>query len=244
MTRKTTATAALLRGGLLCAIVAVCAVIGTWLVPGLAESSVSVPAPLEDVPARGAQSETAVFAGGCFWGVQGVFQHVKGVTSAISGYAGGSAEDARYAAVSSGTTGHAEAVSVTFDPRVISYGRLLQIFFAVAHDPTQWNRQGPDTGPQYRSAVFPLSDDQARVARRYIAQIDRTRVFGKHIETRIESLPAFYRAEPDHQDYLADNPDDRYIVVNDLPRIARLKREFPGDYRAQPVLVKGSARPR
>jgi peptide-methionine (S)-S-oxide reductase len=187
--------------------------------------------------ARPAETETAVLAGGCFWGVQGVFQHVKGVTNAVSGYAGGDRKDASYDAVSTGATGHAEAVQVTFDPRQVSYARILQIFFSVAHDPTQLNRQGPDHGPQYRSAIFPSNPRQQAVAQAYIAQLDKARVWPAPIVTKIEAGKAFFPAEDYHQDFLVRNPRYPYIVYNDLPKIEDLKRLFPAEYRPEPVLV-------
>ena len=180
---------------------------------------------------------TAVVAGGCFWGVQGVFQHVKGVKSAISGFAGGPAAAATYELVSGGATGHAESVQITYDPRQISFGRLLQVFFSVAHDPTQLNRQGPDEGPQYRSAIFPLDEDQARIARAYVAQLNAGRAYSAPIVTTIEVGRTFHAAEDYHQDYLTRHPDAPYIVINDLPKIENLKRLFPELYRADPVLV-------
>ncbi|MEO6104419.1 MAG: peptide-methionine (S)-S-oxide reductase MsrA [Pseudoxanthomonas sp.] len=183
-------------------------------------------------------TETAVVAGGCFWGVQGVFQHVTGVTKALSGYAGGAASTAHYEVVSDGDTGHAEAVQVTFDPRVISYAQILQIYFSVGHDPTQLNRQGPDSGTQYRSAIFPANVQQAQIAKDYIAQINRARVFPAALVTKIEPGMAFYPAEDYHQDYLFHNPRQPYIAINDLPKIDGLKRIFPAVYRADPVLVK------
>ncbi len=188
-------------------------------------------------PAAAAESEMAVFAGGCFWGVQGVFQHVKGVTAAISGYAGGDKSSADYHTVSTGHTGHAESVQVRFDPRQVSYAQLLQIYFSVAHDPTELNRQGPDTGTQYRSALFPLSDAQAGIARAYIAQLDGAHVFSAPIVTKIEPGKAFYPAEGYHQDFLNSNPNYPYIVINDLPKVAELKQHFPALYRDKPVLV-------
>ena len=200
-----------------------------------------IPPPSVDEPANQAKSETAVLAGGCFWGVQGVFQHVKGVSRAVSGYAGGRKNTANYETVSLGTSGHAESVQVVFDPRQISYGRLLQVFFSVAHDPTQLNRQGPDWGTQYRSTIFPASPEQERVARAYIAQLNDARAFESKIVTTIERDRAFYEAEDYHQDFLTRNPTHRYIVVNDLPKIEELKRVFPGLYRPIPVLV-GSTR--
>jgi peptide-methionine (S)-S-oxide reductase len=181
--------------------------------------------------------QTAVFAGGCFWGVQGVFQHVAGVKSAVSGYAGGSAGTATYAQVGRGWTGHAESVRVVYDPKTISYGRLLQIYFSVAHDPTELNRQGPDTGTQYRSTIFPTDPEQARIARSYIEQLDHANAFGKKLATTVEPLKAFYPAEAYHQDFLTLNPRYPYIVVNDLPKIENLKRLFSTVYQEKPVLV-------
>ena len=206
-----------------------------------AESSVVVPAPASDeVVAPGLKTETTVLAGGCFWGVQAVFQHVQGVISAVSGYAGGNADTATYEKVGIGTTGHAESVRVVFDPKTISYGRLLQIYFSVAHDPTPLNRQGPDKGTQYRSTIFPASAEQSRVARGYIDQLNRANTFGKVLATSIEPLKAFYPAEGYHQDFLTLHPDHPYIVVNDLPKIDNLKRMFPGNYQASPRLVGGA----
>jgi peptide-methionine (S)-S-oxide reductase len=181
--------------------------------------------------------EVAVLAGGCFWGVQGVYEHVKGVIRAVSGYTGGRRATAQYYTVSTGETGHAESVQITFDPHRISYAQILQIFFSVAHDPTELNRQGPDVGTQYRSAIFPLSPEQARIAKEYIAQLNRARVFNAAIVTRIEPDKVFYPAEGYHQDYLVHNPENPYIVYNDLPKIADLKRLFPGTYRPDAVLV-------
>ncbi len=206
--------------------------------PVAAEAPRALPAPLVDEPAQpGAPSEVAVLAGGCFWGVQGVFQHVKGVTSAVSGYAGGEKSTAEYETVSGGATGHAESVEVTFDPRQVSYGRLLQIYFAVAHDPTQLNRQGPDSGTQYRSEIFAASADQAKVAKDYIAQLDKGGAFGAPVVTKVEALRGFYPAEAYHQDFLTLNPNYPYVVINDLPKVEALRRLFPDSYRADPVLV-------
>jgi peptide-methionine (S)-S-oxide reductase len=200
------------------------------VIPAFAESAAgSAP--------REATSEEAVLAGGCFWGVQGVFQHVKGVSNAVSGYAGGERRSASYDAVSTGATGHAESVRVTFDPRQISYARLLQIYFSAAHDPTQLDRQGPDHGTQYRSAIFPTSTEQAAVAQAYIAQLGKVHVFPAAIVTKIEPGRTFYPAEDYHQDFLVRNPTYPYIVYNDLPKIDDLKRLFPALYRADPVLV-------
>ncbi len=208
-------------------------------VPSGAEEARAVPAPALDPPSS-ASSEVAVLAGGCFWGVQGVFQHVEGVRNAVSGYTGGEKETAEYELVSSGTTGHAESVQVTFDPHEISYGRILQIYFSVAHDPTQLNRQGPDFGPQYRSAIFPVTAEQAETAKAYIAQLDQAHVFGAAIVTRIEPDRIFYPAEAYHQEFLTRHPSYPYIVINDLPKIAALKRLFPDRYRAEPVLVSSA----
>ena len=204
--------------------------------PSMAEEGRVLPAPTLDQQAGASTSEVAVLAGGCFWGVQGVFQHVKGVTNAVSGYAGGTGESATYDKVSGGSTGHAEAVSVTFDPREISYGKILQIYFSVAHDPTQLNRQGPDRGTQYRSAIFPNTPEQTNVAKAYIAQLAKAKAFDSPIVTR--TGPAtFYPAEAYHQDFLTRNPTYPYIVYNDLPKIEALKRLFPDVYREEPVLV-------
>ena len=175
--------------------------------------------------------ETAVLAGGCFWGMEGVFEHVKGVTDVTSGYAGGSAKDANYDHVSSERTGHAEAVRIRFDPRQISYAQLLRIYFTVAHDPTQLNRQGPDRGSQYRSQVFATSAAQQQAARDYIARLDDAGVFKRPIVTRVEPLQAFYKAEPYHQDYLRRHPDEPYIVHHDLPKLAALEQQFPALWR-------------
>src|SRR5271169_1208800 len=200
-----------------------------------AEEARTIPAPVADEPAApGATSEIAVLAGGCFWGVQGVFQHVKGVTSAVSGYDGGAKDTAHYRVVGTGTTGHAESVRVTFDPHQISYGRLLQIYFSVAHDPTELNRQGPDEGTQYRSEIFAANPDQARIAKAYIAQLDAAHAFGGAIVTKVEPLKGFYPAEGYHQDYLTRHPTQSYIVFNDLPKVEALKRLFPNEYRSDP----------
>lgn len=206
-----------------------------------AEDAHSLPAPVLDEPA-GSGSEVAVLAGGCFWGVQGVFQHVKGVTEAVSGYAGGSRETAQYETVSGGATGHAESVRITFDPRQISYGGLLQIYFSVVQDPTELNYQGPDSGTQYRSAIFPANPIQAKIARAYIDQLDRAHVFAAPIVTTIEPGHAFYPAEDYHQNFLSLNPTYPYIAINDLPKVDNLKQLFPARYRPDPVLVPTSGR--
>ena len=183
------------------------------------------------VSAAPAHAETAVLAGGCFWGMETVFEHVKGVTDVVSGFAGGSASDATYDAVSSERTGHAEAVKITYDPKQISYGQLLKIFFTVAHDPTQVNRQGPDTGPSYRSAIFPQNAGQARAARAFIARLDSAHAYKKPIATRIES-GGFYPAEAYHQDFARKHPFYPYIVVNDRPKVAALKSRYPSLFKA------------
>jgi peptide-methionine (S)-S-oxide reductase len=209
-----------------------------------AERALQVPVPASDVvTAIGGASETAVLAGGCFWGVQGVFQHVHGVTNAVSGYAGGNANSADYESVGSGSTGHAEAVRISYDPKIVSYGRLLQIYFSVAHDPTELNRQGPDSGTQYRSTIFPANAEQARVARSYIEQINRSKTFGRDLATTVEPAKVFYPAENYHQDFLTENPKNSYIIINDLPKIGELKRLFPTAYSASPVLVRTAAQP-
>lgn len=190
------------------------------------------PAPVADAPLASAKSQqTAVFAGGCFWGVQAVFEHLKGVSSVTSGYAGGVVKSPSYESVSMGVTGHAETVSISYDPSQITYGQLLMVFFSVAHDPTQWNRQGPDTGSQYRSAIFYTSAEQMRIAQAYIAQLDAAKVYSRPIVTKVEPLTGFYPAESYHQDYLKNNPENPYIVHNDLPKLENLKREFPSLYQ-------------
>jgi len=205
-----------------------------------AEEAVRIPPPAQDLPPAGQSAQKAILAGGCFWGVQGVYQHVKGVLRAVSGYSGGTAATASYGLVSSGGTAHAESVEITFDPAQVSYGTLLQIFFSIVHDPTQLNRQGPDLGPQYRSAIFAASPAQLKVAQAYVAQLDATRLFGKPIVTRLESVPSFFPAETYHQDFLTEHPTYPYIVINDLPKIASLKELFPAEYSPKPVLVASS----
>jgi peptide-methionine (S)-S-oxide reductase len=195
-------------------------------------SAVVLPNPTADesTPVKSGQ-ETAVFAGGCFWGVQAVFQHVKGVISATSGYSGGPSIAAEYEVVSTGTTGHAESVKVVYDPAKISYGQLLKVFFSVAHDPTELNRQGPDTGTQYRSVIFYNNDGQKRIAQAYIAQLDQAKVFPHAIVTQVTPLKAFYPAEAYHQNYATLHPDNPYIKYNDLPKVANLQQQFPNLYR-------------
>ena len=207
-------------------------------VTGLMACTGSLAGPLPDaaldIPlAKSSGTASATFAGGCFWGVEAVFEHVKGVTNAVSGYAGGRTKSPSYEQVSSGLTGHAESVSVTYDPSKVTYGQLLKVFFAVAHDPTQLNRQGPDTGTQYRSAIFYSSPEQQRVAQSYIAQLDAAKVFRRKIVTEVSPLQAFYPAEAYHQDYLAHNPTQPYIVINDLPKLDALRDELPTLYAAR-----------
>lgn len=193
-------------------------------------SAAPLPAPAYDLPMAAGQEQSIVLAGGCFWGIQAVFQHVRGVTSAISGYAGGAAETARYDYVSTGGTGHAEAVKVTYDPALVSPGTLLQVYFAVAHDPTQLNRQGPDHGTQYRSEIFFTTPEQEKLARAYIAQLDEAKAFSRPIVTKVSALDAFYAAEDYHQDYAEKHPSQPYIMLHDLPKVEDLKRLFPALY--------------
>ncbi|CCE07522.1 peptide methionine sulfoxide reductase msrA [Bradyrhizobium sp. STM 3843] len=201
-----------------------------------AEDAVVIPAPAMDEPTADGL-ETAVVAGGCFWGVQGVYQHTAGVVNAVSGYAGGTKATADYHTVSTGTTGHAESVEIKFDPKKISYGKILQIFFSVVHDPTQLNRQGPDTGTQYRSAIFVTSEAQKKVAEAYIAQLDQAKAFKRPVVTKVGKLEAFYPAEGYHQDYLTLHPSQPYIAYNDLPKIENLKKIFAENYLEKPTLV-------
>jgi peptide-methionine (S)-S-oxide reductase len=207
--------------------------------PVSAEAPVRAPAPLVDPRPAQPKLETAVFAGGCFWGVQGVFAHVGGVRSAVSGYTGGAASEATYDTVSGGRTGHAEAVRVVFDPAKVSYGTLLRIYFSVVADPTMLNAQGPDRGPQYRSALFPTNARQRDVAAAYLRQLGTAKLWDRPIVTRIERAQGFYPAEAYHQDYLFRNPDAAYIRINDMPKVAALKAFYPQYYRAAPVRVRG-----
>jgi peptide-methionine (S)-S-oxide reductase len=204
-----------------------------------AEEAFIIPAPAVDTPASGG-IQTVVIAGGCFWGVQGVFQHTAGIVNAVSGYAGGNKSTADYTTVSTGTTGHAESVEIRYDPKKISYGKILQIFFSVAHDPTQLNRQGPDSGTQYRSAIFTTTDEQKKVADAYIAQLNATKVYQKQIVTKVGSLEGFYPAEAYHQDYLTLHPNQPYIAYNDLPKVENLKKIFSENYIEKPTLVSGA----
>ena len=214
--------------GVAAAMLALRAFVGT---PALAESAVPVPPAKNDSTKGAGPLQTAVVAGGCFWGVEGVFEHVRGVRDVVSGYAGGEADTAHYDDVGSGRTGHAESVQISFDPQEISYGEILRIFFSVAHDPTQLDRQGPDTGPQYRSAIFYADAEQRNIANEYIEQLDAARVFPRDIVTRVEPLQGFYAAESYHQDFIAKNPRYPYVVFNDLPKIRNLEKELPEFYR-------------
>ena len=200
------------------------------------EEAVIIPAPTTDVKAADG-IQTAVIAGGCFWGVQGVYQHTAGVLNAVSGYSGGSKATANYTMIGTGATGHAEAVEIKYDPKKISYGKILQIFFSVVHDPTQLNRQGPDTGTQYRSAIFTTNDEQKKVAEAYIAQLNAAKVYKKPIVTKIGPLQAFYAAEDYHQDYLTLHPNQPYIAFNDIPKVENLKKIFSENYIEKPTLV-------
>lgn len=225
---------------------AVTAVVCLAIVVGLAsfifaaEKPVVIPAPADDSPKAAGPLQKAVLSGGCFWGVQGVYQHVRGVRQVLSGYSGGEKSTAEYEVVSTGRTGHAESVQIVFDPKEISYGEILQIFFSVVHDPTQLNRQGPDTGTQYRSNIFYADESQKKIAEEYIAQLNKTQLFHKTIVTRVDPLKAFYPAEGYHQDFLVNNPDNPYIEYNDLPKIDNLKKVFPEIYQPKPVTVRGS----
>ncbi|MGU7775931.1 peptide-methionine (S)-S-oxide reductase MsrA [Burkholderia sp. MR1-5-21] len=220
--------------------VAALAAFGYQRIVNSAEPVAVMPAPALDESPTASHDETAVLAGGCFWGVQGVFEHVKGVKQVTAGYAGGVAATAHYTLVGTGMTGHAESVSIVYDPAQITYGRLLQIFFSVVHDPTELNRQGPDDGTQYRSAIFPTNAQQRTVATAYIAQLGRAHVFSAPIVTRVETFGGFYPAETYHQNYLELHPDAPYIAYNDLPKVAGLKRLFPSIYRSDAVLWRQS----
>jgi len=196
-------------------------------------SATAIPDPVLDAPLASVKGEqTAVLAGGCFWGVEAVFEHVKGVTDVRSGYSGGSAATAHYEKVGTGETGHAESVRITYDPSQISYGQLLKVFFSVVHDPTQLNRQGPDSGTQYRSAIFYSNEEQKRIAQAYINQLNQAKVFSRPIVTQVASLKSFNEAEGYHQDYLVRHPNEPYIVINDLPKVENLRKELPALYKA------------
>ncbi|HET8533812.1 MAG TPA: peptide-methionine (S)-S-oxide reductase MsrA [Methylomirabilota bacterium] len=216
------------------------AVVAAPLPAMAAESAVVIPAPAVDDPRAAGPLQTAVLAGGCFWGVQGVYEHVRGVRQVLSGYSGGDKATAEYEVVSRGQTGHAESVEIRFDPKELSYGEILRIYFSVVHDPTQLNRQGPDSGTQYRSNIFYTSESQKKIAQAYIAQLDRAKVFGRAIVTRVDPLKAFYPAEDYHQDFLERNPDHPYIVINDLPKIDNLRKIFPAVYREPPITARGN----
>jgi peptide-methionine (S)-S-oxide reductase len=208
------------------------------LVPACAaEQAFVIPAPQVDNPKVAGPEQKAVLAGGCFWGVQGVFEHLGGVKRVLSGYAGGEKRTAEYEEVSTGRTGHAESVEIVFDPKEVSYGEILHVFFSVAHDPTQLNRQGPDTGTQYRSAIFYANEQQKKIATAYIAQLDKTKVYRSTIVTRVDPLKGFYPAEDYHQDFLIKNPNHPYIVFNDLPKIRNFEKVLPTLYHDQPVMV-------
>jgi peptide-methionine (S)-S-oxide reductase len=223
-------TASLLRNALLAT--AVIGALAACNFAGARSKPIALPDPKLDAPKAAANADAvAVFAGGCFWGVEAVFEHVKGVKDAVSGYAGGKSGSAQYETVSSGDTGHAESVKVTYDPGKVSYGQLLKVYFSVAHDPTQLNRQSPDVGPQYRSEIFTTNAEQARIAKAYIAQLTAAKVFAAPIVTKVEPLPAFYPAEAHHQDYLRLHPNEPYIVFNDAPKLVHLKQMFPALYK-------------
>ncbi len=225
------------RLSLYAAAVGVLAATAFVVAPSLAaEDAVIIPAPAMDVKAADGV-QTVVIAGGCFWGVQGVFQHTSGVVNAVSGYAGGNKSTADYSTVSTGTTGHAESVEVKYDPKKISYGKILQIFFSVAHDPTQLNRQGPDSGTQYRSAIFTTNDEQKKVTDAYIAQLNAAKVYKKPIVTAVGPLAGFFPAEAYHQDYLTLHPSQPYIAYNDIPKVENLKKIFAENYIEKPTLV-------
>jgi len=209
---------------------------------GAAAEVVAVPAPALDALKTTGPLQTAVLAGGCFWGVQGVYQHLSGVRRVVSGYSGGARTTAQYETVSQGHTGHAESVEITYDPQQVSYGQILQVFFSVAHDPTQLNGQGPDSGSQYRSQIFYANDEQKRIAAAYIAQLDKAGVFQRPIVTRLDALTGFFAAEDYHQDYLLRNPGNPYIVYNDLPKIRAFQRVLPSLYRGTPVTLASAER--
>jgi peptide-methionine (S)-S-oxide reductase len=216
--------------------------VGATMLAQAAEPAVVIPPPALDPAPTSSGLQKIVLAGGCFWGVQGVYEHTKGVTQAVSGYSGGSAATAHYEMVGTEQTGHAESVQITYDPKQISYGKILQIFFSVAHNPTELNYQGPDTGPSYRSAIFYANDEQKRVAEAYIAQLDKAHVFPAAIVTKLEPFKGFYPAEDYHQDFLVLHPTYPYIVINDLPKVANLKRLFADYYRETPVTVMASSK--
>jgi peptide-methionine (S)-S-oxide reductase len=204
---------------------------------GASASSGTIPAPMLDSKAGETGLQTAVLSGGCFWGMQGVYQHVKGVKQVLSGYAGGDKTTAEYETVSTGTTGHAESIKITFDPKEVTYGEILRVFFSVAHDPTELNYQGPDEGTQYRSEIWVANAEQASIAHAYIAQLDKAHVYAAKIVTRVDPLKGFYAAENYHQDYLVNHPGQPYIAYNDIPKVEALKKTYPDLWREKPVLV-------
>ena len=218
------------------ALLLVVSVLAAWRAHA-GDGGVTIAAPAIDNPKVAAPAQTVVLSGGCFWGVQGVFEHVRGVRRVVAGYAGGSKSSAAYETVSSGTTGHAESVQISFDPAQVSLGELLQVFFSVVQDPTELNRQGPDTGTQYRSEIFYSDTSQKQIAEAYIAQLDQSKVFRRPIVTRVDPFTGFYPAEDYHQDFLTHHPNYPYIVYNDLPKIENLKKLFPAYYVGQPVMV-------
>jgi peptide-methionine (S)-S-oxide reductase len=233
-----------MRGMLYAAAFVATFALGATTLARAAEPAVVIPPPALNAAAPVADGlQTVVLAGGCFWGVQGVFEHTKGVVHAVSGYSGGTKETAHYEMVGTERTGHAESVQVTYDPKQISYGKILQIYFSVAHNPTELNYQGPDSGPSYRSAIFYANDEQKRTAEAYIAQLDKARAFPAAIVTKLEPFTGFYPAETYHQDFLVLHPDYPYIVFNDLPKVENLKRLFPDYYRATPVTVLAASKP-
>lgn len=225
-----------MRRGLIALLAAAAALTGSAAACA-AETAIAIAPPQVNNQKAQGPLQTAVFSGGCFWGVQGVFEHVRGVRQVVSGYAGGEKNTAQYETVSGGASGHAESVQITFDPAQVSYGELLQVFFSVAHDPTQLNRQGPDRGTQYRSNIFTVDDNQKNIAQAYIAQLEKAHAFPARIVTRVDPLKGFYAAEAYHQDFLLRNPTYPYIVYNDLPKIDNLKRIFPAQYNEKPVTV-------
>lgn len=209
----------------------VVALLGACNFAGARSKPVTLPDPINDAPLHAGKEQVAVFAGGCFWGVEAVFEHVKGVKDVVSGYSGGTAATANYGTVGTGNTGHAESVKITYDPSQVSYGQLMKVYFSVAHDPTELNRQSPDVGPQYRSEIFATDARQQKLAKAYISQLGAANIFAKPIVTRVEPLKAFYPAEAYHQDYLDHHPDSPYIVYNDAPKLVHLKKMFPGLYQ-------------
>ena len=226
MPATTLNSTALSRIALAAALLLGAGLLASWRAPA-GEQAALIAAPVVDSPKSAGPAQTAVLSGGCFWGVQGVFEHVRGVRRVVSGYAGGARGTADYGSVSTGSTGHAESVQISFDPAEVSYGEILRVFFSVAHDPTQLNRQGPDVGSQYRSEIFYSTPDQKRIAEAYIAQLDQEKVFPRPIVTEVTPLKAFYRAEDYHQDYAYYNPNNPYIEVCDRPKIEALKKQFP-----------------